>query len=426
MHHAVAAAVLFLSPAAAQPAPDALAPAQIREVVDSTIATVEARYVSADTGRIITDRVRARRDAGAYDALGRPDQLGEALTADLRAHNGDRHLRVVQLGGGGGSGGAPFDPAQAERRANYGFTQVERLDGNVGYVKLIGLSLSDQAQDVAVTALEFIRNTDAVILDLRGAIGGSGLLAHFLISHFTAPDLLYLGIYRRRGDSTELRRTLAEVPGPRRTDVPLYVLIDRGSVSAAETVPFALRNLGRATLVGERTAGAGRNNQFFPVGHGLAVSVSVSRVTDPVSGREWERVGVQPDLAVPSEQALAAAHQDALRRLAQAEPDETRRAELLATAEYVGARAAPAALPVERLARCAGRYADGRIVTVEGDRLFYQPAEDEPRRALLPLADGRFAAGPLVRAEFAADRDGRTQLRLSSPGEPSRAFDRVQ
>jgi C-terminal processing protease CtpA/Prc len=114
---------------------------------------------------------------------------------------------------------------------------------------------------------------------------------------------------------TCVRTTLPAVPGPRRTDVPLYVLVDRRSASAAEDVPFVLQNLGRATIVGERTRSAGRNNAILPVGHGFIASVSHSRVQDPVSGREWELVGVQPDIAVDPEGAREAAHRHALGRL---------------------------------------------------------------------------------------------------------------
>jgi Peptidase family S41/N-terminal domain of Peptidase_S41 in eukaryotic IRBP len=405
------------------PAPEALTVAQVREVVDSTIVQMERNYVSADTGRLIADRLRARRDAGAYDALTRPRDLAEALTTDLRAQNGDRHLGISVRGPGAG-GGRAGGGGQAQRRGNYGFSRVEVLDGNVGYIKLTGISGAPEARDVALNALRFVQNTDAVILDLRDVPGGSAQMANFLISHFTAPDQPSLRVYWREGDRTEVRNTLAEVPGPRRTDVPLYVLIDRGAASAAEDIPFVLQNLRRATLVGERTAGAGRNNGFVPVGYGMTASISISRVTDPASGREWETVGVQPDIQSTSAGALAAAHQDALRKLAQAEQDEARRTVLESTAEYVGAQVRPAAVPAERLASYAGRYAGGRMVIAEGGRLFFQPAEDEPRRELHPLADGRFAAGPLLRVEFAAGEGGRPQLRLSTPGQPPRVFDR--
>ncbi len=405
---------------ATRPAPETLAAAQVSELVDSIAVQMERNYVSADTGRRIADHLRARRDAGAYAAVTRPADLVAAMAPDLRAVNGDAHL-YLQLNTGGRAAGRP-DPA-AERRGNYGFARVERLEGNVGYIRLTSFSGAPEARDVAVNALRFIQNTDAVILDVRAVPGGSAEMSNFLISHFTAPDLPSLNVHLREGDRTETRATLAEVPGPRRTDVPLYVLMDRGAASAAEDLPFVLRNLGRATLVGDRTMGAGRNNRTFPVGYGMGVSVSVSRVTDPASGREWEGVGVQPDIATSPEGALAAAHQDALRTLAAAAPDEGRRDVLAATAEYVAAQSRPAPVAAERLAAVAGSYG-GRMVTAEAGRLYYQRSADAPRVEMLPLADGRLALTAVLRAEFVPVEGGRLQLRLTAPGEPPRTFDR--
>jgi hypothetical protein len=297
-------------------APERLTPAQAREVVDSAAAQMERHYVSPDTGRLIADHVRARAAAGAYDTLATPAALSAALRRDLRAVNGDRHLYMHVHRPGEGDAGLP-NPDEA-RRANYDFARVERLEGNVGYIRLTGFSGAPEAREVAVNALRFIQHTDAVILDVRGVPGGSGEMSNFIISHFTAPNVPSLRVYWRQDGRTETLSTLAEVPGPRRTDVPVYVLIDRRAASAAEDLPFVLQNLGRATLVGERTMGAGRNNGLFPAAHGMSVSVSISRVMDPASGREWESVGVQPDIAVAPDQALEAAHQDALRRIAAA------------------------------------------------------------------------------------------------------------
>jgi C-terminal processing protease CtpA/Prc len=132
-------------------------------------------------------------------------------------------------------------------------------------------------------------------------------MANAVISHFTAPNLPSLRVLNRSQGTEEVRQTLATVAGPRRTEIPLYVLVDQGSASAAEDVPFVLQNLGRATIVGEVTAGAGRNNLIVPVGSGLTASVSTTRVSDPRTGREWEAVGVKPDIEVPSADALDAA-----------------------------------------------------------------------------------------------------------------------
>jgi C-terminal processing protease CtpA/Prc len=132
-------------------------------------------------------------------------------------------------------------------------------------------------------------------------------MGQFLMSHFMPPEVHYLTVLSMATGETTEQRTLSEVPGPRRLDVPLYVLVDRGSASAAEAPAFVLQNFGRATIVGERTAGAGRNVVQFPAELGLRVSLSTTRVYEPSSGREWERTGVLPDIVTTSEDALTTA-----------------------------------------------------------------------------------------------------------------------
>jgi C-terminal processing protease CtpA/Prc len=181
------------------------------------------------------------------------------------------------------------------------------LEGGVGYLRLSGLSGSPQAPARLGEMLRELGDIRAMIIDLRGAPGGSGQMANAVISHFTAPNLPSLRVVNRADGTDVVRNTLASVAGPRRADIPVYVLVDRGSASAAEDVPFVLQNLGRATIVGEKTAGAGRNNVIVPVGSEMTASISITRVSDPRTGREWEGVGVKPDIETTSDQALDAA-----------------------------------------------------------------------------------------------------------------------
>ncbi|HEX2076261.1 MAG TPA: S41 family peptidase [Longimicrobium sp.] len=292
--------------AAARGAP--LTAADQQGVVDRIGELLEEMYVAADTGRMIADRLRERQRAGAYAAATAPQAFAAALTQDLQAVNGDRHLRVT-VGGPG-----MMQPGAAP--AHQGFERVERLSGNVAYVRIAGpLRPTPAALEAATAALRQTADADAVILDLRGVPGGAATMVDHIVSYFVAPGTPLVQVYNRSENQTVVRRALDAVPGPRRLDVPLYVLVDEGSFSAAESLSFILQSLGRATIVGQRTRGGGRNNEFIPVGHGLVASITFTRVTDPRTGRGWEGVGIQPDVAVPAADALTAAHRHALERL---------------------------------------------------------------------------------------------------------------
>ncbi|HEX8454133.1 MAG TPA: S41 family peptidase [Longimicrobium sp.] len=288
-----------------EPAPAApLTDAARAAVADSAAALLARNYVSRDTAERIGARLRERARAGAYAGMDRA-ALAQALTEDIRAVHPDRHLRVV-VGAGGIGPARPAPRADSAGGFRY-ITDARVLPGNVGYLKMSSFPGAPEAMDEMAAALRTLERTDAMIIDLRASRGGSAGLANFLISHFTAPNLLSLAVFDPAAGDTTLRRTLADVPGPRRLDVPLFVLIDNGAGSAAEDVPFVLHNLGRATLVGERTAGAGRNNRMFPLGQGMSISISVTHVWDPCTGAAWERSGVTPDIPVPSADALEAA-----------------------------------------------------------------------------------------------------------------------
>jgi retinol-binding protein 3 len=270
--------------------------------VESVASVVEANYPWPDTARMIAAHVRGRHASGAYDTFSTLRDLANALSRDLRAINGDVHLGVA---GGPPAGPGMMAPGSAGPRT--GVERVERLDGNVGYLKLNMFVAGDAAFDAVARALDSLDGTDAMVLDLRAVPGGNTQMANFIVSHFLPPDVLSLyAVSQATGDTTS-HVTLSEVPGPRRLDVPLYVLVNGGSASAAEHVPFVLQNFERATIVGERTPGAGRNNVWFPAELGLRVSLSTTRVFDPVSGGGWERTGVVPDIVTPSDEALAAA-----------------------------------------------------------------------------------------------------------------------
>lgn len=287
----------------ASPGATSITAADQRAVIDSVGRMLERVYPSADTGRMIADRLRGRERSGAYASMTTAGAFATAVTEDMRAINGDRHLNL-SAGGRRVRRGPPGD--EEARAANYGM-ESRVMEGGIGYLRLDGLSGAPQAPARLGELLRDLGDIRAMIIDLRGAPGGSAEMANAVISHFTAPNLPSLRVVNRAEGTEEVRNTLAQVPGPRRLDIPLYVLVDRASGSAAEDVPFVLQNFRRATIVGETTAGAGRNNTIVPVGVGLSASISITRVSDARTGREWERVGVKPDIEAPSEDALEAA-----------------------------------------------------------------------------------------------------------------------
>ena len=410
----VAAGALAGRPAASVQAqapqvPATLTPALRSGLVDSIAERLERSYIEADTGRLIAEGIRKRFRAGAYDRLDNPAQFADAVTRDLRAVNGDLHLGLRFSSGGGGPQG-PGDP----RRINFGIGKVEILDGNVGYLEITGFAGAPGYEEAVADALKLLARTDALIIDLRRNGGGSSEMSHLVFSHFLPADPVETIRVKRRGAEPVVRRSMAVVPGPRRTDVPLFLLTSRGTASAAEEFTFVLKNRHRATLVGSRTAGAGHMVNGFPVGSGFILSVSFTRVSDPATGKEWEQVGVEPDSAVPPDEALTVAHAAALRgALAASKDPEWTRSLTRSLAALEARRRPPGGRPAASwLTRVAGDY-EGRMVSVKAGRLFYTRRAGGLGEELTWLGGTRFALGP-VQLQF-DDVGGQVRLTLEPP-----------
>lgn len=407
------------------------------EILDSLQAQILRNYVEGDTARMIVERLKKQRKAGAYDQVTDVREFSEKVTNDLRSLNNDLHLslrydpdaaasgpdarmgarRVVVAGGPGGGPGAPRDTAvgnarmmpgmrDAEQR-NFGLSKVEILPGNIGYLKVSMFLGAPGVEAVMADALRFLERTDAVIIDVRDNPGGSGVMSHLLFSHFLgAEPVRTIDVKSRIPGLSREQSSVAEVPGPRRPDVPLYVLTSRGTGSAAEEFSFVLSNLKRATLVGEATAGAGHMVNGFALPRGFVAGVSITRVSDPRTGREWERIGVQPDVRVPAASALDVAQAAALRRIG-GTASEPRRSALAMQAEYLEARARREPVPAPRRDAIVGRYEGDRSITLEDGQLVYRRGE-AMRSEMVPLTDGRFSLSGEARLEFSGDSPAST------------------
>jgi hypothetical protein len=112
--------------------------------------------------------------------------------------------------------------------------------------------------------------------------------------------------------------SLAAVPGQRSGTIPVVVLTGSTSFSAAEWMAFSLQRLGRATVIGEQTAGGAHPVTRVPIDDRFMLQTPFGQIRDPVKGQDFEGVGVTPDLVVPASAALLVARKFLLQSRADA------------------------------------------------------------------------------------------------------------
>lgn len=298
------------------------------EIVETLAREVEDRYCQPEVALKIAAHLRAELKAGRFDDCANRLTLAPKLTTALRAVNDDRHFAVYGVPEGRVDEERD-DPLRSSvrrldesRARNHGFARVEVLDGNIGLLELNAFADFAPARETAAAAMRLLAGVDALIVDLRGNGGGSPEMVQFLCSYFFGERTHLNSLVIRRPEGEVVREfwTLDELPGPRLVDVPLYVLTSGRTGSAAEEFSYNVQSRDRAILVGQTTAGAANPGGTVPIDERLVAFISDGQARNPITGTNWEGVGVVPEVEVPVPDAL-----DKALVLARAAADDFRR-----------------------------------------------------------------------------------------------------
>jgi carboxyl-terminal processing protease len=235
---------------------------------------------------------------------------GDALTAMLRGDPGTTVTIVVERDG---------EPAPLEFVLTRSRVQLKNVtysgyvgDG-VGYVRLERFT-RNAAQEVreAVDRLSRERTLDGLVLDLRGNPGGLLDEAVGIVSLFVPANSI---VVSTRGRAPETERTYRSQGPPLAPDVPLTVLIDGTSASAAEIVAGALQDHDRAVVLGDPTFGKGLVQVIRPLPYNTSVKLTVSKYYIP-SGRSIQAIDYSRDASGARADAVPDAQRRAFRTAA--------------------------------------------------------------------------------------------------------------
>jgi carboxyl-terminal processing protease len=186
-----------------------------------------------------------------------------------------------------------FDVTLTRDRFELEITEAEMLEGDVGYVRL--REFGSLASDELTADLEELlaQNPRGIILDLRYNPGG-WLDQALAVGDIFLDDGVILT--QRWKDGTE--QVFRAEPGDIGEDIPLVVLVDRGSASASEIVAGALQDHERAILIGEKTFGKGAVQTVHTLSDGSQLIVTSAMWFTP-NDRQIHGKGLTPDIEVP-------------------------------------------------------------------------------------------------------------------------------
>ena len=323
-----------------------MAPGEGRAIAAKLADDLVASFVFRDNAEDYAAMLRKNAAAGRYDTGTRGD-VAKMMTDDLLAVHKDGHLRVYVAGQTAERKGANSGPPKGLPPL---IQAARTIAPGVGYIRFTAFVGTPEEMAGVRKWLAENRDAKTLIFDLRNHHGGGldeqDVIFSYLYAQKTplvkmalAKDLydsdrspLEAGptlVFAAEGD--KMVGTHSAVPGeatPLR-QAKVFVLVSNRSASAAEHFALALKTTGRATLIGENTAGANHFGGGRPINENFGVWMPVGRTYDIKTGQDWEGAGIAPDIAVDPRQALVLAlekaglsHDDAVRLDAQEVPAE--------------------------------------------------------------------------------------------------------
>lgn len=354
-----------------------------KSIIDSLTKRLEEFYIRPNAIQDIKTKLSENYKKGNYKSNSNPNEFARILTTDLIDVSKDLHFSVFYDQQWVDDQLKSKDPVfqkklraqslEESKKKNFGFQQTRRLEGNIGYLEFTYFHDPIEAAEVATTAMQFLSNTDALIIDLRKNNGGAMEMGQFISSYlFYNKDLpLYKYYYYESGRRKIDREMwlLPSVPGKRLDDVDVYILTSGTTFSAAEWMSYSLQNLKRVTIVGEQTAGGAHPVDRKIVTKGFSMYIPFGEVKDPITMSDFEGHGVTPDVVCKSEDALNVAHLLALQKLSSKNKDSSANIDWILP--VIKNRQKPAVVAAEILKSYQGKYGKSQLL-FENNNLYYR------------------------------------------------------
>lgn len=295
------------------------------EIITSIKTHLAESYIDLDLSRKMIIELDKNLKSNAYDKVTSPAEFSKIITEDLQSVSKDLHLKVR------------FEPErivqekhvvseekklEAEKKMamqmaeiNYGFTEVKILEGNIGYLNLRTFADIKYAEETATATMNFLSNTNAIIIDLRTNGGGVPTMMQLLSSYFfDETPVLLSDFYERKTDTKTQLYSFAKVAGKRSANKPIYILTSKQTFSAAEAFTYTLKHLGKAIVVGEITQGGANRTKRINLNDEFTISVPYIKSIHPITKTNWEGKGVQPDIETNEKGAFVYAYLNAIQK----------------------------------------------------------------------------------------------------------------
>lgn len=299
---------------------------EAHQAIENLAKQLEENFIYPNVGKTYAKTLRSKVTSNAYSKFSTAAEFAETVTRDLQAVHPEGHLRLQP----------PAANASGNTNANatVGINGVGKygwLAPEVAFMSYHGFSGDRAEYDKVLNKLRKVLDgfstAKTLIIDARSHPGGGLDDMDVMFSYFFDKPITLvmmdtrLEVEQRGGSPLADHPTLKKMASPegivRRghtvnpsgkntslSKARIFLLTSSKTASAGEHLSLALKRTGRATLIGEKTAGAGHFGRTTALGGGYRAFIPVGRTFDPDTGKGWEQTGIKPHIRVTAGEAL--------------------------------------------------------------------------------------------------------------------------
>jgi retinol-binding protein 3 len=393
-----------------------MSPSLTKRLVDSLESVLNRFYIFPDKAALMSKQLQTKLKQGQYRSVTNPGKLADQLGQDLQSVYADGHMFVR------------YDPDFAtelteihpnRRRIedslalrdaldeNFGLNKVEILEGNIGYLPVYNFtSFTELARPSFVSALRFLSNTRALILDMRFNGGGSPEMVSQLGSYFFSVRTPFTTIENRIRDSTYVYWADPAKADGLYLSMPVYILTSHSTFSAAEDFTYSMQQAKRAVIVGDTTGGGAHPARPFQLGQGFLINLPFAQSINPYSKTNWEGIGVLPDIPAQSGGVLEKAQELILTKAMEQTSSEGQKRKLQWAVHELKSRQKQFVVAASALAQYTGDYY-GLSVYLKDNKLWCKnTGRGNEITSLNPIIENWFTLNEQVHFQFIKGSDG--------------------
>jgi hypothetical protein len=389
-------------------------PQILKIFIDTLTQRLYHDYVLPEKASLMSNYVKQRYKEGAYNNITDPRTLADVLNKDILSVHNDEHFYIEYNPQLAKLYSAPLDSnytkeqLRINRSKNYGFKKIEILNGNIGYIDISYFAyVTPEAEKTANAAFELLSNCNAIIIDMRYGMGGQPEMVSCILKHFLKDEIVVMSSTIRNKPGKFLYYSEPDTNYTKLYNTPLYVLTSYKTFSAGEMLAYCLKNLKRATIIGEQTRGGAHNSPKSFLYKDFIISLPHGKAYSNITKSNWEGVGVEPDIKTTAENSLEFAESDIFEKQFKSATDTNQLINLKWQLTLLKAKNHESVLPVSELQNRVGLYSYIDI-TLSHNTLYYERV-GRTKFPLVPMTDTkmRLKGNDSFIVEFIKDPSGK-------------------